>query len=63
MTGKWGVPAYRNAFFWRYSAQKVECNFAGCWAVYDQKKFWTRAAAEKRAADLNLIDSWHRYGP
>lgn len=50
----WYVPDYRNAFLWRYRAQRVKWeNFAGVCMTLDTKKFWTRKAAERRADELN----------
>lgn len=50
----WYVPPYRNAFLWGYRAQRVKwADFAGVCMSLDERRFWTRKAAERRAAELN----------
>jgi hypothetical protein len=53
MDRQWYVPPYRNAGL-RYRAQRVKWeDFAGVCMSMDTEKFWTREAAEQRAAELN----------
>ena len=50
----WYVPSYRNCLGTFYRAQRVKwADFAGVCMSLDRKVFWTRAAAERRAAKLN----------
>lgn len=50
--GPWHVTDYRNAGL-RYRVQRVKwADFAGVCLTLDRQKFWTRAGAEKRAAEL-----------
>lgn len=56
MKHEWYVPLYRGAFLWRYRVQRVKYeNFAGVCMTLDTKAYWTRAAAERRADELNAM--------